>query len=314
MSGSGVIFSEDGHVVTNYHVVRHAVRATAWLADGRERRAEIVGADPPTDLAVLRLRRRAAEEQFPMAQFGGSLTLQPGDPVWAVGSPGNLSQALTAGVVANPRLALVDESTLPLIDGERVGRLVRWLAHDARIFPGNSGGPLIDASGRVVGINEIYVAGLGGAIPVELVRSVADELVARGHVERAWLGVEWQPLPADGGEPAGVRIGTVWPDGPAARAGVEPGTIVSNLGEQPVAAATFDSLVDIERLEEALAIGQPMQLRVSGAAARDIVLAPEARPVESLAPVAMAKLGFVARDLTPLFVWRKRLATSGGWA
>lgn len=312
ITGSGVLISPDGLVLTNYHVIRQAVRATAWLADGRKRRARMVGTDAATDLAVLQLAAESADERFPTAAFADGDTLKAGARVWAVGSPGNLSQAITAGVVANPALTLPDERTLPLIDGERVGRLVRWIAHDASIFPGNSGGPLMNAAGEIVGINEISVAGLGGAIPAGLARRVAAELTAHGRVARAWLGVEWQPAPEGA---AGVRVGTVWPGGPAEKAGVRPGDRVVRLGSRPVAAATADALVGVAQAEEACAPASPVDLVLErGGETVTVLVAPELRPPARMPLREVPGLGVVVRDITPPFAWENGLTgTDGVW-
>lgn len=312
VTGSGVLISAEGHVLTNCHVVRQPVRVTAWLADGRKRRARLVGADPATDLAVLQLLSEQKDEKFPMTSFANGDAPPAGSRVWAAGSPGNLSQAVTAGIVANPALTLPDERTLPLIDGERVGRVVRWIAHDASIFPGNSGGPLLDAKGRIIGINEISVAGLGGAIPAELARKVAAELIAHGRVARAWLGIEWQSAP-EGVE--GVRAGTIWPGSPADKAGVQAGDIVVRIGQQPVAAATADALVGVAKTEEACRIDTPVELTLRrGSETVTVRALPEARPPARWPPVELPGLGVVVRDLTPPFAWENGLSgTDGVW-
>lgn len=312
VTGSGVLISADGWVLTNCHVARQAVRATAWLADGRKRRARVAGTDAATDLAVLRLVPESTDGHFPSAAFAGCDALIVGDRVWAVGSPGNLSQAVTEGIVANPSLTLPDERTLPLVDGERVGRLVRWIAHDASIFPGNSGGPLVNSEGRVVGINEISVAGMGGAIPAVIARRVAAELIAQGRVARAWLGVEWQPAPEGC---AGVRVGTVWPDGPADKGGVRPGDLVIRLNDHPMAAGTADALVEVAQAEQACVTDTPVAVTLlRETETLTMFVNPAARPVARMPPRELRGLGAVVRDITPLFAWENKLTgTDGVW-
>ena len=127
-----------------------------------------------------------------MAKFGDSSALEVGDTVLAMGSPAGLSQSVTQGIVANTEM--IAPGGAMRLDGESVGELVRWIGHDAVIFPGNSGGPLVNLKGEIIGVNEVGIGSLGGAIPSNLARKVADELIAKGHVERSWIGLVAQPL------------------------------------------------------------------------------------------------------------------------
>ena len=154
-TGSGVIVSADGRVVTNHHVAGKATRITCRLHDGEEVMADLLGADPMTDLAVLRLRmedRQLTSKPLTVATFGNSDEVEIGDVCFAMGSPAGLSQSVTRGIVSNVALISPNKGSFRL-DGENVGELVRWLGHDAIIFPGNSGGPLVDESGFIIGIN-----------------------------------------------------------------------------------------------------------------------------------------------------------------
>ena len=185
--GSGVIITPEGHVVTNHHVAGHAVRLICTLASKEEVEAELVGKDPLTDIAVIKLKAEDSRE-FPTASFGDSSQVKVGDRVLAMGSPMSLSQSVTLGIVSNVELVIpewfgrwgrVEQ------DGEDVGSLVRWIGHDASIYGGNSGGPLVDLQGRIVGINELGVGGLGGAIPANVASKVSQALIERGTVARA---------------------------------------------------------------------------------------------------------------------------------
>src|SRR5262249_36648980 len=151
----------------------------------------LVGSDALADIAIIRLQSDAMgkDKPLPVASFGDSDRLKVGDRVLAMGSPRALSQSVTMGIVSNL------EMTLPRmtfgsfrLDGEEVGSLVKWIGHDAQIFPGNSGGPLVNLDGQIIGINDIS-AGLGGAIPGNLAREIADQLIQYGEVKRSWLGV-----------------------------------------------------------------------------------------------------------------------------
>ena len=145
-TGSGVIISKDGRVVTNHHVAGKATRITCRLHDGEEIGADLIGADAMTDIAVIRLRtseRTKDAKPLAVAKFGDSNKVQVGDVCFAMGSPAGLSQSVTRGIVSNVALISPYKGSFRL-DGENVGELVRWLGHDAIIFPGNSGGPLVN--------------------------------------------------------------------------------------------------------------------------------------------------------------------------
>ena len=164
-SGSGVIISKDGYVVTNHHVAGQSKQLVCTLYNKEEVEADLVGTDPLTDISVLKLHSDSKKE-FPAARFGDSSRLLVGDYVLALGSPYALSQSVTLGIVSNTELVM-PELFWPFkftLEGEEVGSIVRWIGHDAAIYGGNSGGPLVNVHGEIVGINELRM-GLGAAIP-----------------------------------------------------------------------------------------------------------------------------------------------------
>lgn len=236
-AGSGVIISKEGHIVSNHHVAGRAVRIVCTMADREEIDAELIGSDPLTDICLIQLKPSTPRE-FPVAVFGDSSQLRVGDPVLAMGSPMALSQSVTLGIVSNPEMIL-PRFFGPMArlrqEGEDVGSLVRWIGHDAPIYGGNSGGPLVNLRGEIVGINEISL-GLAGAIPGNLARQVAEQLRQFGRTRRAWLGFEVQPLlkhpTADAA--AGALVASVLEDSPAALAGVKSGDLLLRIGDQPV--------------------------------------------------------------------------------
>ncbi|KXK33619.1 MAG: putative periplasmic serine endoprotease DegP-like precursor [Candidatus Hinthialibacteria bacterium OLB16] len=255
-SGSGVIISPEGYVVTNHHVAGHAVRLFCTLADRSEVEAQLIGTDALSDIAVIKLEPRA--EGYPVAEFGDSSKIQVGDPVLAMGSPLALSQSVTLGIVSNAEMVMPDffgdfgEFTL---DGEDVGSIVLWIGHDASIFGGNSGGPLVDLEGRTIGINEIEM-GLSGAIPSNLARDVADQLIKKGKVERSWLGAEIQPqLKSDRGS-EGILISGVIRDTPAEKAGIRSGDRLIRLAGQPVKVQFKEEIPRFNQFAASLPAGQ----------------------------------------------------------
>ncbi len=255
--GSGAIVSADGLVVTNHHVAGQATSIICVLPDKSEIRAERVGTDPMTDICVLQLTEKKV---YPYASFGDSAKLRVGDTVLAMGSPGSLSQSVTAGVISNVDLILPPMMAGQLrLQGEDVGAMVKWIAHDAAIFPGNSGGPLVSLNGEIVGINELGL-GLSAAIPSNLAKSVVDEIVKLGAPRRSWLGIVSQPLLKSSGRKEGVLISGIVPASPAEEAGLKPGDILLSYDGQPVTARFQEDLPVINRLVFATPVDKKTQL------------------------------------------------------
>jgi serine protease Do len=238
--GSGVIISAEGYVITNHHVAGHAKQIFCTLSDRTEIDAKLVSTDAATDIAVVKL---AADQQrkFPFAKFGDSSIVKVGDTVLAMGCPLALSQSVTMGIVSNTELVMPDMFGEFTLDGENIGSLVRWIGHDATIYPGNSGGPLVNMQGEIVGINEIDI-GLGGAIPGNLARDIADQLVKQGKVCRSWVGITIQPLLKDSPCGKGVLISSTLDDSPAKAAGFLPGDILVRLAGKECCARFAEEL------------------------------------------------------------------------
>ncbi|HEX4649420.1 MAG TPA: trypsin-like peptidase domain-containing protein, partial [Steroidobacteraceae bacterium] len=222
--GSGVIVDESGHIVTNHHVIANADSILVQLEDGRVANARIVGRDPDTDLAVLKIDL----SPLPVVSFGRSDQLRAGDVVLAIGNPIGLSHTVTHGIVS--AVSRQQLGIAPLED---------FIQTDAPINFGNSGGALIDSSGALVGINTAIVAkslgveGIGFAIPVNMVRGVLNDIIAHGRVVRGWIGIIPQDLPEEQAHQFGlspprpaVLIENLYVNSPALRAGLQPGDLL----------------------------------------------------------------------------------------
>lgn len=234
-AGSGTIISPDGYVLTNHHVAGRTRAITCTLATREEIPADLVGTDPLSDLAVLKLRP-PTPRTFPVASFGDVSKLKVGDPVLALGSPLALSQSVTMGIVSNVEMimpGLFWPFNRMTLDGEDVGSIVRWIGHDAPIYGGNSGGPLVNLQGEIVGVNEISL-GLAGAIPADLAKDVSAALIKDGRVRRSWIGLEIQPRLKNSPVDKGALVGSTIDGSPAAKAGFEPGDILLRLGGRDV--------------------------------------------------------------------------------
>ena len=230
--GSGVIVSPDGYVLTNNHVIERGARFRVQLADGRELLAKVVGTDPSSDLAVLKLETR---ERMPFVPPGRSGDLLIGETVIAIGNPFGLAHTVTTGVVS-----AVNRS---FKSGDRT--LFDFIQTDASINPGNSGGPLLDIEGRLIGVNTAILgersAGIGFAIPIDRARRIAEDLIVHGAVRAAYVGtvVEDHALDQEPGRPKAPRVvvSGVEPGSPAASAGIRKGDLVEAVDGQPVASA-----------------------------------------------------------------------------
>ena len=261
--GSGAIITKDGYLITNHHVAGHATRIFCTLWNREEIEAELIGTDPLTDIAVLKLKPDKPRA-FTPAAFGDSAALRVGDAVLAMGSPMALSQSVTLGIVSNTEMVMPrfwGEAGRFQLDGEDVGALVRWIGHDAAIYGGNSGGPLCNLRGQIVGINEISF-GLAGAIPGNLAKAVAAQLMAKGKIQRSWLGIEPQPLFKEWKTEQGVLIGGVWEDSPAQKAGLKPGDLLLNLAGVPLDVHFDEQMPDFMALATGLPLGQPVSALV----------------------------------------------------
>jgi serine protease Do len=231
---SGFVVRDDGYILTNQHVVENARRVVVTLGDGRQFDATVVGADRPSDLAVLRI----PAEGLQAVQLGDSSTLQPGDWVVAIGNPFGFQHTVTVGVVSALGRPIYVED-----EGRHYEDLIQT---DAYINRGNSGGPLVDTSARVIGINTAIVAGpeaapIGFAIPINSAKRIINELIARGRVSRSWIGVNFaraitpelarqHQLPTD----HGVVVSSATEGGPAHRAGLRRYDVIAQINDTQV--------------------------------------------------------------------------------
>lgn len=230
--GSGFIISSDGYVLTNNHVVAGADEIIVRLSDRSELEAKLVGADPRTDVALLKVN--VSGDKLPAVKLGNSQELEVGEWVLAIGSPFGFDHSVTAGIVSATGRSLPSESYVPFIQT------------DVAINPGNSGGPLFDLDGRVVGINsQIFTRsggfmGLSFAIPIDVAMDVANQLKASGKVTRGWLGVVIQEVNKDLAEsfgldkPAGALVAQVLEGGPADKGGLQVGDVILSMNDKPI--------------------------------------------------------------------------------
>ena len=249
--GSGVIVSTKGagYVLTNNHVIAHAADIQVLLYDGRIAKATLVGADPESDLAVLKIEA----QNLPVIRMATEAP-RPGDVVLAIGNPLGLNQTVTMGIVSAIGRQLNSSSAEDFIQT------------DAAINLGNSGGALVNAEGELVGINTLLIGkaagaeGIGFAIPATTAKKVLDQIIATGHVVRGWIGAEYAfvPVPANSGLPSaarGAQVTSVYPGGPAALAGIQPRDILLRIGSDDI----LDP-ADLRRHEAAMKPGSKVEL------------------------------------------------------
>jgi serine protease Do len=302
-AGSGVVLTPQGHVLTNYHVAGNTTRIDCTLTDGRVLPAAVVAHDPLTDLSVLRLVAPAGQT-FAHAELGDSEALRVGDTVFAMGNPLALSSSTTQGIVSNPARVFTDLSgtveELDLSEGQPSGLFTRWIQHDALILPGNSGGPLVDVYGRVVGINELGGQGLGFAIPAAIAREVLEQVLAHQEVRRGTLGISVLPVGRIGRED-GALVSSVLPGSPADRAGLVAGDVLLALGGEPVTVRFVEQVPLLHQRVARLPVGSSVALEVERGGARRRLVA----TVEELGPfrgleAEVRELGITVQEVPPL--------------
>ena len=294
--GSGFIIHPDGYIVTNNHVVENATDIRVKLEDGKEYKATVVGRDPKTDLALIKIDATG----LPVAPFGDSNKLEVGEPVMAIGNPFGLDATVTTGIV----------SAKGRVIGE--GPYDDFIQTDASINRGNSGGPLINTRGEVVAINTAIFSptggsiGIGFAIPINQAKTILPQLQAKGTVTRAWLGVSIQQVTPDLaktlalGEPRGALVADVVADSPAAKAGMKQGDVITEFDGKPV-----KSSHDLPRIVADTPVGKNVAVKVlregkeTTVRAMLAVLDEQHLASRSGGAPARAKLGMALQDITP---------------
>ncbi len=272
VAGSGVLITPGGRVLTNWHVVDKAVEVRCLLRDGQACEAKIIGTDKDTDLALLDLQRSVDAPPLPFAKLGDSSRLKEGDFVMAMGAPWGLSRSVSIGIIS------CTERFLP-----ESGEYSLWLQTDASISPGNSGGPLVNSEGEVVGINSLGVlwgGDMGFSIPSNTIRIVIQQLEEFGRMNWSWTGLQLQPLKDfkrnmyfEGNE--GVIVAETDPESPSRKAGIQPRDRILKVNDHPMNAITEEDLPDIRRMLGLLPKYEPARIELLREAERlEIMLTP----------------------------------------
>ena len=299
--GSGFIITADGYVMTNAHVIDGADEVTVKLLDKREFRAKVIGADKRTDVALLKIDANG----LPTVRLGDSAALKPGEWVVAIGSPFGFEHSVTAGIVSAKGRALPQENYVPFIQT------------DVAINPGNSGGPLFNLRGEVVGINSQIFSRSGGfmgisfAIPIDLAMDIQQQLRSRGRASHGRMGVSIQEVTREMAEAfglpkaGGALVNSVEPNGPAARAGIEPGDVILKFDGKPITASS-----DLPRMVGALKPGTKSQaelwrkgqvrtVSVTIGEFQDDRAASNKPAARGVGEATNSRLGIAVSDLTP---------------
>ncbi|THU01973.1 trypsin-like serine protease [Lampropedia puyangensis] len=275
--GSGVIVNADGYLLTNNHVIEGADVINVTLNDGREFVAKVVGTDPDSDLAVLKIEA----PNLPAIRIGNSDQMAIGDAVLAIGNPFGVGQTVTSGIIS-----ALGRSHLGLNIYEN------FIQTDAAINPGNSGGALVDTKGELVGINTAIFSqsggsmGIGFAIPTKTAQFVLNSIIRDGRVTRAWVGLVSDPLTPELAQAAGVKASSgvivtgVLQGGPAAKAGIRPGDVITQINQQPV-----KSVTDLMATVAGLTPNNPIPIMMErNGTAQQVDITPDVRPVTNRTP------------------------------
>jgi serine protease Do len=319
-SGSGTVISAEGHIATNAHVTQNGKSFRVVFADGRELPARLVGTDTLSDLAVLQAIP-PQPEQFDYAEFAQALELSPGDTVLAMGAPWGLSNSMSAGVVNNPRRLLVslfdDEADYEdrLGADQPTGRYYAWIQHDASIAPGNSGGPLVDLSGRIVGVNTrgmIFGGDLAFAIPGPDAGEVVRALIENGRISRAQLGFRLRSLKGTG-LTEGVLVNAVERGSAAEKAGLLAGDRILTLQGDAVNARQPVDVPALQRRIAELEIGTPVALGIDRGGKRSTIrLVAAEQPDDDRRERAFPPFGLSLSEMTPAMSRRRNFEDPNG--
>ena len=320
--GSGTIISKEGHVLTNAHVVSTGKKFKVRLADKTEAAAKLVGEDPATDLAILKIDLKDLKDPgaLPVAALGDSDRLQVGEYVLAMGSPFALSRSVTLGIVSNVERVFTssfsgnDEvDAIDMIDGQRTGQYTRWIQHDALINPGNSGGPLVNLSGEVVGVNTRGGSGMGFASPANMVKDIAAKLIAHGEVPRSYIGVSLRQTDRTGLK-EGVLVASVAQGSPADKAGLKSGDVAVKFNGEPMNVRFAEEIPAVARKIADTPIGGTITLTVmaDGGATKDLVITTEKLLKDRGEKTAVRGWGFSVEEITDFYAREDRLENRDG--
>jgi serine protease Do len=319
-NGSGVIFDADGHVLTNWHVAGRAEEITCLLFNKERVKATLVGGDPWTDLAVIKLDPAELKEKgvrLRYAVFGNSDDVEEGDGVLAIGSPFGLSRSISSGIVSCRDRILGEAMALP--GGLETGLFSTWIQTDAAINPGNSGGPLVNFRGEVIGINTRGGGNdLGFAVPINVAKGVMRQILDKGKVTRSTIGLALQPLQDletyfEVGKTEGAVVGGVEPDGPAARAGVQPQDVLLEWNGVKVHGRYPEELFDLRRTVSQTPVGAKVPVKVKrGASVLDLEITTEELTTLRGEEMNFPKWGLVVQDITDRLAKRENLPTTRG--
>jgi len=288
--GSGFIISDEGYILTNFHVVSGSDNIKVKLSDGREFKAELKGQDEKLDLALIRID---AKDHLPVAKLGDSDALDIGEWVVAIGNPFGLSQTVTAGIISAKGRVI---GSGPYDD---------FIQTDASINPGNSGGPLFNSGGEVIGINTAIVAGgqgIGFAIPINMAKTVIQQLKESGKVTRGWLGVGIQPVTSELArsfglsEEKGALVAEVMKESPAEKAGFKTGDIILEYNGKQIGEST-----ELPRLVAVTPVGATVKILVFRDGVKEVktvTIGQLAESGEGLSPQSQEKLGMTVSELT----------------
>jgi len=307
--GSGMALDEEGHLLTNFHVIGGASKITVKTSAGEEFEGKIVGSDPKTDLAVIRIK---AAKNIPFLPFGDSDRLRVGEWVVAIGNPRGLEQTVTAGIIsAKHRVGVLDPSSYQ-----------DYIQTDAAINPGNSGGPLLNLKGEVIGVNAAIVSesggfeGIGFAIPSNMAKAVAEAIIKQGKVVRGWLGITVQELTnslaksLNSKGTKGALVTGVAKGGPAEKAGIRKGDVIVSFDGIPLEGANdFRNRIAASRVGKTVEIGllrKGTMLKIQAP-----IAAYKPTPLQTASELR-SKLGIEVKEISNLEARRRRLETREG--